>query len=548
MQTNGIIKNINDLYSVLDHIPVGVCIINKHFQILFWNRCLEDWTQVSKLQAEGMALMELFPHFNSQQYKSRLDSIFAGGAPIIFSSQLHKHIFTAALPNGALRIQHTTVTAVPDPYNENEYNAMFSVEDVTELTKRIQDYRKMRDKILEEIENRQAIEKKLIKAKEKAETSDKLKSRFLANMSHEVRTPLNSILGFSELLLNKNHNGEKGNQFMKIINDSGKQLLSIINDIIDISKLESGEMKFRYTLCSINDLLEELFTYYQSDLAAKGKQNIELKLSNGLNNKEGQMYTDDIRLRQVLNNLLSNAVKFTDEGYIEFGYRKMETLDSDPVLRFYVQDTGIGMAKEKHHYIFQLFRQGEESLNRKYGGSGLGLAICKGIIEQFHGKIWVASEENKGATFYFTLPYKPISEHEDEQQEYEWSDKTILVVEDLSVIYYFIKEVLLPTNASLLHAKTGEEAIAICKENPSIDLILMDIQLPGINGYEATKTIKNINPQIIVIAQTANALAEDRKKSVDAGCDDYMAKPLRVNTLLTLLGKYLQNNAGEKKP
>ncbi len=543
----GLFKKINDLYSVLDHIPVGVCIINKHFQILFWNRCLEDWTQVSKLQAEGMALMELFPHFNSPHYKSRLESIFAGGAPIIFSSQLHKHIFTASLPNGALRIQHTTVTAVPDPYNTKWYNAMFSVEDVTELTIRIQDYRKMRDKTLEEIKNRQAIEKELIKAKEKAETSDKLKTRFLANMSHEVRTPLNSILGFSELLLNKTFDGDKGNQFMKIINDSGKQLLSIINDIIDISKLESGEMKFRYTSCSINDLLEELFSYYQSDLAAKGKQNIKLRLSNGLKNKEGQMYTDDIRLRQVMNNLLSNAVKFTDEGYINFGYDKIESDKTNPLLRFYVKDTGIGLAKEKHQYIFQLFRQGEESLNRKYGGSGLGLAICKGIVEQFNGRIWVESEENKGATFYFTLPYKPISEtQKTENKEYDWRDKTILVVEDLSVIYYFIKEVLLPTNATLLHAKTGEEAIAICRDNSSIDLILMDIQLPGINGYEATKIIKEINPLIIVIAQTANALAEDRKKSVDAGCDDYMAKPLRVNTLLTLLAKYLQDASGEQ--
>lgn len=529
-------------FQMLDYIPIGICVVNKSYQVIFWNRCLETWTEIEKEEITGKSLIKYFPYLKDPVYSLRLEGIFSGGAPIIFSSQLHKHFFT--LPeNPHKKIHHTTVTSIPA--SDDEFYAMFSIENVTELSQRIQAYRELRDKNLEEIRQRKITEEELLEAKRKAEESDMLKSAFLANMSHEIRTPLNGIIGFSEFLINKDLNNEISQEYLKIINGSGKHLLNLINDIIDISKIEAGRMKISETECILNNLIHELFSFFETDLKANEKEEVALSMTEGLSQTESIINVDEVRLRQILTNLLGNAAKFTNKGCIRFGYR----LQNENTLLFFVEDSGIGLPKDKQDVIFGRFNQADGSITREYGGTGLGLAISKGLTELLGGNIWVKSEDGEGSKFYFTLPYKPSTSQKQFKElkkqapvSYDWSDKLILIVEDQPVSYMFLKAILKETNAKLLHANRGTEALKKYKENPDIDLILMDIQLPQISGHEATRRIKKINPKTPIIAQTANAMSEDKEKALKAGCNDYITKPIERLRLLQMMNKYLNNN------
>ncbi len=243
--------------------------------------------------------------------------------------------------------------------------------------------------------------KQLRRAKIEAERADKLKTAFLANMSHEIRTPLNGILGFSQFLKNNNLPAEKKAKFLDLILFSGKQLLDLINDIIDISKIDSGHVTIISKKFCLNELLKILLNNYSTELKNKGKKNVRLKLNMELPDENSIINTDDFKLRKALTNLLSNAVKFTNKGSIEFGYKIIE----DRFIQFFVKDTGIGIHKSKHDIIFARFRQADESLSRKYGGAGLGLSISKELIKMLGGEIWVESVPEKGSIFYFTLPF-----------------------------------------------------------------------------------------------------------------------------------------------
>jgi PAS domain S-box-containing protein len=385
---------------------------------------------------------------------------------------------------------------------------------------------------IRDITKRKNDEYKLIKAMEKAEISDKLKSAFLANMSHEIRTPMNGILGFAHLIQENDLEVEKRNEFLKIIQSKGNQLLQIINDIIDISKIESNQIVINYTDFSLNDLIDELSLFFSLENA-----NIELRISKDLTNGNDYIHSDYNRLTQVLTNLLSNAFKFTERGYVELGY-KVNKYD----LYFYVKDTGIGVNKKDKKIIFDRFRQSDESSTRKYGGTGLGLSISKGLVTLLNGSIGVESDGENGSLFYFTIPYKQVkNNHKNVKSvtslESDWSSKKIMVVEDDEMSFKFIKEVLRDTKAELLHVKSGLNAIELLKKI-QVDLILMDIQLPGIDGNETTKEIRKSNNSIPIIAQTANAMADDKDKSLNAGCNDYLAKPIDGNELLSIIGSY----------
>ncbi len=240
-------------------------------------------------------------------------------------------------------------------------------------------------------------------AKEKAEESNRLKSSFLSNMSHEIRTPMNAVLGFTEILKTTELN-DKQEGYIKIIETSGKHLLNLINDIIDISKLESNQIKIEESQCHLNFLLNELKDFFILNLIKENKEHVKIKLNNGFNDNQDIIYTDSLRLRQILINLISNAVKFTDKGEIEISY----TLNQDSMLLFSVKDSGIGIPKNELNMIFERFRQSDESTEKKYGGTGLGLAIAKACTNLLNGKIWVESVKEKGSTFFFTIPYKPV--------------------------------------------------------------------------------------------------------------------------------------------
>jgi PAS domain S-box-containing protein len=392
-----------------------------------------------------------------------------------------------------------------------------------------------------DITERKRYETELHKAKEKAEESDRLKSAFLANMSHEIRTPLNGILGFADMLKNPELSDVKRKHFISIIQESGQHLLQIVNDIIDISKIEAKQIEINVSETSINDMLIELFTFYEP---IARKNNINLYFQKNLTDAQAKVYTDDVKLKQVLQNLLSNAIKFTHKGYIKFGY-----MLKDNFLKFCVEDTGIGIDPDLHESIFERFRQGDINLNREYSGTGLGLSIAEAYVRKMGGKIWLSSEPSKGTIFYFTIPYKPakgaeITKIRKKKARISTKSTTILVVEDDDVNYLYLEQILSGIKATILHARNAGEAIDIFSNNSEISLVLMDIKLPDMSGYKATEKIKQLNPEIPVIAQTAYALEGDREKALECGCDEYIAKPLKQDQLIELITKYNKKQAG----
>lgn len=382
-------------------------------------------------------------------------------------------------------------------------------------------------------------EKKLINERNKALNANSHKSTFLANMSHEIRTPLNSIIGFSDLLLDEDTTEAEKEMYSKLIGTAGKSLLQLIEDIIDVSKIEAGQVKIKKVKVEVNELLDEVYQTFQQEKISYQKEAINLKIFKKMPDKSVVIFTDPFRLRQVLNNLLTNALKFIDEGYIEFGYT---TLFGD-FIQFYVKDTGIGISKDKKERIFEQFGQDESSYNRNEKGTGLGLAITKSFIELLGGRIWLDTEQDRGSTFYFTLPVVEklpvISEKSSFASSKNWSNKIILIADDVKDNYLFLKGVLMDTKALILWAKNGLEALTMCKNNNDINIVLMDIRMPLMNGYDATKSIKTIRPKLPIIAQTAFSSLEDREMCLAVGCDDYIVKPIHNDKIISMIAKYM---------
>jgi len=391
-----------------------------------------------------------------------------------------------------------------------------------------------------DITRRKMAEKALIMAKEQAQESDRLKSAFLANMSHEIRTPMNGILGFAGLLKEPKLSGKEQQEYIQIIENSGARMLNIINDIIDISKIESGQIKVDIQESNINQLIEFIYAFFKNDTDAKG---LQLFIKNSLPSRESVIKTDREKVFAILTNLVKNAIKFSENGPIEFGYTKKGSN-----LEFFVRDNGIGIAPDRQQVIFERFIQADNNEKRAYQGAGLGLAITKAYVEMLGGKIWVESELRKGSTFYFTLPYNTRPEEKvavtdaGSPSETETMNKKlkILIAEDDEISEKLITILVNPFRKEVLIANSGIEAVEKCRNNPDIDLVLMDIQMPGLNGYDATRQIRQFNKDVIIIAQTAFGLTGDREKALEAGCNDYIAKPLDVNLLKKLIRDYFK--------
>jgi PAS domain S-box-containing protein len=391
--------------------------------------------------------------------------------------------------------------------------------------------------VIQDITDRKHAEEAIIKAREKAEESDRLKSAFLANMGHEIRTPMNGILGFSELLKNPSLTGEEQMAYVNIIEKSGARMLNIINDLIDISKIESGQMNIQLSGCNINEQTEYILAFFKPEIESKG---LIFSLKNGLSAKEAILKTDKEKVNAVLINLIKNAIKFTDKGSIEFGYTK-----KTGYLEFYVRDSGVGISPEHKEIIFERFRQGSESLNRRYEGAGLGLSISKSFVEMLEGNIWVESKPGEGSVFYFTIPWNSeLNENDNKKKQplnevrYRNKNLKILITEDDTFSLILISNIIKDFSSNVLKANSGNQAVDLCKNNPDLDLILMDIKIPGMDGFEATRQIRHFNKNVIIIAQTAYAQTGDRHKAEEAGCNDYIAKPILKTELISLIKKY----------
>jgi hypothetical protein len=394
---------------------------------------------------------------------------------------------------------------------------------------------------LTDITVRKQFEKELIEAKNKAEESDRLKSAFLANMSHEIRTPMNSILGFTDLLKTHNLSGEKQKEYIQIINKGGDRLLNIINDIIDISKIESGHIEVNNSKVGINEQLDYIASLFKPETEEKG---IKVLLRKILTDEQAEIWTDKEKLIAILTNLVKNAIKFTVQGYIEIGYKPKENQ-----IEFYVKDTGAGIDTIHQEIIFHRFRQGNESLSRNYEGTGLGLSISKAYAELLGGRIWVKSKPGEGSVFYFTIPYitQKKSLMEKENTVPEKSDGThtqklkVLIVENDESSRILLSRAISKYKKTEFTATDGIEAVGICRSNPDIDLILMDIRMPVMDGYEATRRIREFNKEVIIIAQTAFALTGDKDRALQAGCNDYISKPILSEKLHALIEKYFNS-------
>lgn len=382
-------------------------------------------------------------------------------------------------------------------------------------------------------------------AKERAEESDRLKSSFLANMSHEIRTPMNAIIGFSELISDPDLAFDQRKELVNHLNSNCNSLLHLIDDIIDIARIEAGQLRIFKQDCFVNQTFIELYeSFYETHL--KGNPNVELLTEMETTDQDLSIYTDPYRFKQIMNNLIGNALKFTDQGYVKFGYH-IEPTGNEGFIRFFVQDTGIGLSKQEQDEVFEQFRKIDAKQKDKlYRGAGLGLAISKNLINELGGEIWIESEPGLGSTFYFTLPYiktnKKFQQLESPSTTYDWKDKTILIAEDEDSNIMMITMLLQKTNINIIHVKNGKDAIQKCKEFRFINTVLMDIKMPKINGLDATKEIRRFNKEIPIIAFTAYAMPADQDKAYKAGCTDFIAKPIKTDVLLQKLDHYLKMN------
>ena len=395
-------------------------------------------------------------------------------------------------------------------------------------------------KIAEDVSPVKKLQDNLRKSREISKTAALYKNNFLKNISHEIRTPVNGIIGFSELLKYADLSTDQQLRYIEIIEENSKSLLNLIDDVIDISMLEADELRIKKEACSITAVFSELKDIFQDLKEEKNKDKVELIVKAPEAEHHDFIFTDPFRLKQIISNLYLNALAFTHSGSIEVGYK----VASDKVLQFYVKDTGIGILPKDQKSIFQRVIQNDHSMKVKDSGAGLGLYISQGLVQLLGGSIGVSSIIEKGSLFYFTIPYDKIrrpvqSAAAPKRKEYDFSQYTILIAEDVDYNFEYLNEILSDTKANVLWAKDGIDTINLYNNN-KIDLILMDIQLPEINGYEVTKTIRKENKEIPIIAQTAYAMNHERKKCIQSGCNSVLTKPLKIHEVLNTLAKYLK--------
>ena len=362
----------------------------------------------------------------------------------------------------------------------------------------------------------------------------------LTNMSHEIRTPMNGVIGFLDLLNEPELTNDYRKEYTALVQQSGKRMLNILHEIVDISRIDAGETIIHFQKTNINEKIERVYKLLKPD--AENKK-INLSFKNSLPVQEANVITDSLKLYSILTNLVKTAIKYTDTGSVEFGYdKKVETLE------FFVKDTGIGINKERHEAIFERFFQADIADVQARQGAGLGLSIAKAYVEMPGGKIWVNSEVGIGSAFYFTIPSNSETEEIKVVQKDLNFDKKgnhvtnlkILIAEDDEVSTMLLDKTVEMFGREVIKVRTGVEAFEACHNNPDLDLVLMDIKIPEMDGYEATRQIRQFNKDVVIIAQTAYGLFGDVEMSIEAGCNDYISKPFNKAGLLSLIQKHIK--------
>jgi len=387
--------------------------------------------------------------------------------------------------------------------------------------------------ISRDITERKRFEQELMIAKERAEASDRLKTAFMRNISHEIRTPLNGILGFGQLIAEPTLTKEDKEEYLMMLNDSSDRLINTVTNIMDTSLIVSGNQEVQKKNILLGEMMEEIYNRFRIRCFQK-------KLAFVLNLDEisptFQVHSDPELLNKVLNHLIDNAVKYTRSGSIKFGCKTVE----DQVV-FHVTDTGIGINLNEQKGIFDHFNQGDGSYTREQEGSGLGLSIAKGLVELLGGRIWVESIKGEGSTFSFSIPnvvVKPDKTEAIRQNQVSTDKPFILIADDEEANSLLLERLLFKEGLEFMTVSDGQQAVEACRKYPNISLVFMDIKMPVMDGFEATRQIKQFNPALAVIALSAFALSGDEKRALDAGCNDYLTKPLRKDILKRKLIQY----------
>ena len=523
------IEQAQEKFSILDRVPIGLCVISRDFTVLFWNRTLEQWTKILKKEIIGTNLQTHFPQLNEPRYQTRLKQVFNNGLPAVFSPQLHQSLIASNLPSGKPRVQNINVTPVPALEGEGFY-ALIAIQDVSDVTQQIQTYQ-------EEIKHRLVIEEELKRAKTDAEAANRAKSEFLAMMSHEIRTPMNGVIGMTELLLDTQLSPNQRN-FVNTIHTSGDALLSIINDILDFSKIEAGKLNLEKEPFNLRKCVEEAL-----DLVVMKAAEKQLDLAYELDASAPTfLYGDATRLRQILINLLENATKFTEAGEVsvkvtaklisdtalevtqpnsvsgenlEFDTEAPsqkpslnppppsdvanpksleESENSNYEIQFTVRDTGIGLSPDRTDILFKAFSQVDSSTTRKYGGTGLGLAISKRLSEMMGGTMWVESEIGKGSKFSFSIKAQaaPVSQETLNLNalQPQLAGLRLLLVDDNATNRKIITLQAKSWGMIVRAAKSGLQALNVLQNESMFDLAILDFHMPGMDGITLAERIR----------------------------------------------------------
>jgi PAS domain S-box-containing protein len=509
------IENYNRFKSAFENSNIGMALVAPDGNIIEANKSLCSILGYSSVNLISKTLDELVHREDRANDLTFKQQIFSGE---ISSYQIEKR-YISKTNKIVWTIFNNSV--VKDELN----NPIYFVSQIQDISKEKQD----KLEILQKNEE-------LIQAKHKAEESDRLKSEFINNMSHEIRTPMNGILGFSDLLSDAEISFDKRAYYINIIQNSGNQLMRIIDDILEISKLGTKQVTAQNAKINISNILLHHFSIF--DIKAKEKE-IPIFLRNELSEDESCILSDESKINKILSNLIENALKFTNKGSIEIGCKIVSEKNIQEI-EIFVKDSGIGIDPDKLDIIFERFAQGDKDKSRLAGGLGLGLSIAKENAEIIGGRIFVESIKNEGSTFYIRIPYIPVNNiiHKSKPQDY-----SIMIVEDEEINCLFMEVILkniMKLNCKIIYAKNGKEAVDFCKDEQNIDIILMDIKMPVLDGISATRQIKKIRPEIKVIAQTAYTSNYEKTVALEAGCDEFISKPLEQEQFIQVINKFLK--------
>jgi len=532
-------------FDIFDATPVGVMVLDCDYRIVFWNKCLEKWTGIAARDLVGTDARPRFPNLTIPSISRRIQDVFKSGVPAVFSPQLHPPLVPCTVKPGVLRVQYITVTSVrPEP--GANFLAVFSIQDITDLTLRLQESRKTANQLAAELKQRTELQNDLYRAKEAAEAANRAKSRFLAMMSHEMRTPLHGVLGMGQLLLHTELAADQ-RDMVETMNESGRLLLSLINDTLDLAKFDAGRLELEEVPFNLRALAEDSIRSLAPQAAAKGLA-LEAQVHQRL---PEQLVGDPTRIRQILTNLLGNAIKFTSAGRVDL--RISRSTSNESVVLIEVFDTGMGIEPGMQDRLFEPFVQADLSTTRKFGGTGLGLAICKSLVESMGGTIGVDSRLGEGSRFWLKIALPAVAAALEAQGQAATEAPLpvepacrgrILVVDDNVINQRVTARMLERLGFQAEVAGDGLQAVNAISAGREFTAILMDGMMPTMDGYEATAKIRHLegrNRYTPIIALTANTGAEGREQSLLAGMDDFLPKPIDIRRMKDALDRVLSH-------